>query len=338
MRALVTGGSGFIGSHLCENLLSGGWDVVAVDDFSTGKYENVEHLEGKPGFRLVIDTVLNESLMEPLIREADVVFHLASAVGVRLIIEEPVRTIESIVMGTHVVLKMARRYRKNVLITSSSEVYGKGSKIPFSENDDTVQGATATRRWAYANAKAMDEFLAFAHWHETKLPVVCVRLFNTVGPRQTGRYGMVIPTFVSQALKGEQITVYGDGEQSRCFAHVDDVVPALARLILCREAYGKAVNIGSDTEITINKLAEQTKIITGSSSPIVHIPYDEAYVEGFEDMQRRVPDLSLAHSLIAYQPKLGIEDILRSVTRDIKNKLATSRSGQGMGKVVIDSS
>ncbi len=256
--------------------------------------------------------------MEDLTKGVDVVFHLASAVGVRLIIEQPVRTIETIVEGTEVVLSLARRYRKKVLITSTSEVYGKGSKLPFSEADDTVHGPTTTRRWAYAAAKALDEFLALAHWYETRLPVVCVRLFNTVGPRQTGQYGMVVPRFVKQALNGEPITVYGDGEQTRSFCHVEDVVRALVDMVGCDEAFGKVVNIGNAEEVSINQLAERVKKLTASDSPIVHIPYEEAYVEGFEDMRRRVPDTALAKALIGFDPKYCLDEILESVITDLR--------------------
>lgn len=313
MKALVTGGAGFIGSHLCERLMRDGYHVTVVDDLSTGKYINIGHLEGQERFRLVIDTILNTALMEELVKSVDVVFHLASAVGVNLIIDQPVKTIETIVGGTDVLLSAARRYRKRVLLTSTSEVYGKGSKVPFSEEDDTVMGSTSIRRWAYANAKAMDEFLAFAHWHETRLPVICVRLFNTVGPRQTGQYGMVIPRFVQQALRGEKITVYGDGEQSRSFCHVLDVVDALAKLMMCDESLGQVVNIGNPEEVTMNQLAERIKKITGSESEIQRIPYEVAYTEGFEDMRRRVPNIKRAEKLIGFVPKNTLEDILRDV-------------------------
>lgn len=313
MRALVTGGAGFIGSHLSELLLTQGHQVNVIDDLSTGCYENVAHLETNVHFQLVIDSVLNYSLVEELTKSADVIFHLASAVGVELIIQQPVKTIETIVEGTNVVLKYARRYRKKVLVTSSSEVYGKGIKVPFSENDDTVQGPTTTRRWAYAAAKGIDEFLALAHWYETRLPVVCVRLFNTVGPRQTGRYGMVIPRLVTQALNGEPITVYGDGEQTRSFCHVKDIVDALVAFINCDKSYGKVVNLGNPDETSINDLALRIKQLTGSDSPVIHVPYDQAYVEGFEDMRRRVPDISLANRLIGFQPTCSLDDILLSV-------------------------
>ena len=313
MNVLVTGGAGFIGSHLCEWLLEAGHAVTVVDDLSTGRFENIAHLEGRERFTVIIDTVLNQLLMEELIKSCDVVFHLASAVGVRLIIQQPVKTIETIVGGTEVVLRFAARYRRKVLITSTSEVYGKGNGIPFSESDDTVHGPTTTRRWAYASAKALDEFLAFAHWYESRLPIVCVRLFNTVGPRQTGQYGMVIPRFVQQALRGEPITVYGDGEQSRCFGHVKDIVSALDRLVTCSEAYGKVVNIGNPEEVTMNCLAARVKGLTDSASEIIHVPYEEAYVEGFEDMRRRVPDISLANKLIGFRPELNLDAILKSV-------------------------
>jgi UDP-glucose 4-epimerase len=258
-------------------------------------------------------SVLDVEKLEPLVRGADVIYHLASAVGVRLIIDQPVTTIESIVEGTQRVLSLAARYRKRVLITSSSEVYGKGSRVPFSEDDDVVLGPTTTRRWAYACGKMLDEFLALAHWHESRLPVVCVRLFNTVGPRQTGRYGMVVPTFVRQALSGGPITVFGDGEQTRCFCHVADVVGGLARLMDCEAATGQVVNLGSDAQITINALAERVCELAGSGSTIEHVPYDAAYVAGFEDMRRRVPDLSRARELIGFAPRRCLDDILLSV-------------------------
>jgi len=319
MKALVTGGAGFIGSHLCEFLLRNGDSVTVIDDLSTGRHENIAHLEGNGRFELIIDSVLNGSLLEHMVRSADVIFHLASAVGVRLIIQQPVKTIETIIEGTNTVLFQARRYRKKILITSSSEVYGKGSKVPFSEGDDTVLGATNTRRWAYAAAKGIDEFLAFAHWYETRLPVICVRLFNTVGPRQTGQYGMVIPNFIEQAMHGKDITVYGNGEQTRSFCHVNDVVSALVRLMNCAEAIGKVVNIGNNQEVSINQLAIRIKELTRSPSTIVHIPYEEAYAEGFEDMIRRVPDISLAKTLIGFDPKYSLDEIILSV-KDLYTK------------------
>jgi len=313
MRALVTGGAGFIGSHLCEKLLSDGHEVVVLDDLSTGTYENIAGLEKHENFTLVIDTILNRELVEGLVKETDVIYHLASAVGVSLIINHPVKTIETIVAGTDIILSAASRFRKRTLITSTSEVYGKGSKIPFSEDDDTVLGATSIRRWAYANAKAMDEFLALAHWQETRLPVVCVRLFNTVGPRQSGQYGMVVPRFVQQAIRGDAITVYGDGEQSRCFGHVIDVVGALVDTMITDEALGEIINIGNPEEITMNALAKKVKVIVGSESPIVHIPYDQVYATGFEDMKRRVPSIKKAERIVGFKPRYTLDDILRHV-------------------------
>jgi UDP-glucose 4-epimerase len=319
MRYLITGGSGFIGSHLAEWLLDAGESVLVLDDLSTGRYENVAHLEARPGFELRVASVTEPAVVERCVTECQAVFHLASAVGVRLVVEEPVKTIETIVNGTDVVLRACARYRRRVLLTSTSEVYGKSERIPFSEGHDCVMGPTTTRRWAYACAKALDEFLALAHWYQTRLPVVVVRLFNTVGPRQTGRYGMVIPRFVSQGLTGDPITVYGDGEQTRCFAHVLDVVGALVRLINHPEASGQVYNIGNDEEISILKLAERIRGLTGGKSPIRKVPYSEAYTAGFEDMHRRVPDLTKIQSLIGYRPTrdLGVilADIIAEQTR-----------------------
>ncbi len=320
MNILVTGGAGFIGSHLCRTLLDGGHDIVVLDDLSTGTYQNLEGIEDGKRLRLIVDSVNNASLVDQCVREADYVYHLASAVGVRLIIDQPVHTIESIVGGTENVLKSCARYRRPFLLTSTSEVYGKGSKVPFTENDDTVMGPTSTRRWSYACAKALDEFLALAYWVESRLPVTVVRLFNTVGPRQTGQYGMVIPSFVEQALLGKPITVYGDGTQSRCFAHVKDVVGALNALRDCKAAHGQVMNIGNDQEITIMDLALKVKEMTGSASEIQVIPYAQAYGAGFDDMHRRVPNLAKVRSLIGYQPTQSLEDILRDVIAEKRAK------------------
>lgn len=325
MKVLVTGGAGFIGSHLCELLLEQQHKVCAIDDLSTGRYENVASLEENGNFELFVETVLKQNLMDELVKSCDVVFHLASAVGVKLIIQEPVKTIETIVEGTSIVLKFARRYRKKVLITSTSEVYGKGSKLPFAEGDDTIQGPTTTRRWAYANAKSLDEFLACAHWYETRLKVVSARLFNTVGPRQVGQYGMVIPRFVCQALAGEPITVYGDGEQRRSFCHVKDIVPALVSLIACPNAYGKVVNLGNPDDISINDLAIRIKEQTKSDSPITHIPYSKAYVEEFEDMRRRMPDISFAKELVGFAPTYNTDQIIQSVIDYYKDQNKTGK-------------
>lgn len=313
MNILVTGGAGFIGSHLCRALLEQGEKVVVLDDLSTGSYENLDGIEDGDRLQLIVDSVNNAKLVDRCVREADFVFHLASAVGVRLIIDQPVHTIESIVGGTETVLKSCARYRRHFLLTSTSEVYGKGSKVPFSENDDTVMGPTCKRRWSYACAKALDEFLALAYWVESRLPVTVVRLFNTVGPRQTGQYGMVIPNFVEQALAGKPLTVFGDGTQSRCFAHVKDVVGALLALRDCKAARGQVINIGNDREITIMELARTVIRLSGSQSPIKVIPYEEAYGIGFDDMQRRVPDLGKVRRLIGYQPRYCLEDILNDV-------------------------
>lgn len=318
MRYLITGGAGFIGSHLSERLLDAGQSVLVLDDLSTGRYENIAHLEGRPGFELRVASVTQPKIVERCVIECQAVFHLASAVGVRLVVEEPVKTIETIVTGTDVLLKSAARYRRPVLLTSTSEVYGKSVKIPFSEGDDCVMGPTTTRRWAYACAKALDEFLALAHWYQTRLPVVVVRLFNTVGPRQTGRYGMVIPRFLAQGIAGEPITVYGDGLQSRCFAHVLDVVEALTALIGLPEAAGQVFNVGNDEEISILALAERVKTLTGGKSAIRTIPYNEAYAVGFEDMQRRVPNLAKVGRLIGFQPKRQLDEILHDTLAEIR--------------------
>jgi UDP-glucose 4-epimerase len=313
MRILVTGGAGFVGSHLDAELVSRGHEVLVLDNLSTGRYENIELLERSGQVRLVVDTVNDPQIVDECVKQCDAVFHLASAVGVRLIIEQQVRTIESIVGGTDVVLRSCARYRRPFLLTSTSEVYGKGLKVPFSEDDDRVMGATTKRRWSYACAKALDEFLALAHWYESRLPVRIARLFNTVGPRQTGQYGMVVPTLVRQALCGQPITVYGDGQQSRCFGHVSDVVRGLADLMECEAAKGQIVNLGNDEEITILALAQRIRELTGAASEVVLIPYEEAYGEGFDDMRRRVPDLSRAKRLIGFEPKLGLDQILRAV-------------------------
>ncbi len=322
MRYLVTGGAGFIGSHLCERLLALGHEVLALDDLSTGRYANVRELENHPSFELRLGSVTDPSLVEPCVTACQGVFHLASAVGVRLVVDEPVRTIETIVGGTDVVLRFCTRFRRPVLITSSSEVYGKGSKIPFAEGDDCVLGPTTTRRWAYGCAKALDEFLALAHWHKFGLPVVVARLFNTVGPRQTGQYGMVIPRFVDQAFAGNPITVFGDGNQSRCFAHVRDIVEALIGLLGTPSTYGQVFNVGNDEEITILELARRINQRAGDRSEIRTIAYDQAYTAGFEDMQRRVPDLSKIREAIGYRPRYDLDQILADVFEERTSRTA----------------
>jgi UDP-glucose 4-epimerase len=310
---LITGGAGFIGSHLAEQLLQRGHEVGVIDNLSTGSIENISHLKIAPRFSYVIDTIDNEPLLAEWIDRSDVVFHLAAAVGVKLIVERPVHTIETNVHGTEVVLKHANKKKKLVVLASTSEVYGKSTDVPFREKADLVLGATSKHRWAYACSKLLDEFLALAYWKERKLPVVIVRLFNTVGPRQTGQYGMVLPTFVRQALGGQPITVFGDGRQSRSFTYVGDVVEALIALASEPRAVGEVFNIGNTGEVTIRHLAERVKSLTSSESLIQYIPYDQAYETGFEDMPRRVPDISKVKALIGFQPKLELDDIIKSV-------------------------
>jgi UDP-glucose 4-epimerase len=310
---LITGGAGFIGSHLADAYLQRGSEVYIIDDLSTGKIENIQHLKGNPQFHYTIDTVHNHPLTAELVDQCDVVFHLAAAVGVKLIVESPVRTIETNVRGTEVILSIANKKKKKVLIASTSEVYGLSSDVPFREDGNLVMGATTKGRWSYACSKAIDEFLALAYWREKKLPTIVVRLFNTVGPRQTGQYGMVIPTFVKQALSGRPITVYGDGKQSRCFGYVGDVVGALMALMENPKAVGQVFNIGSNQEITILDLAHRIKELTQSSSEIVFVPYDEAYEEGFEDMPRRIPDISKVGELVGFRPNMNLDGILKSV-------------------------
>jgi UDP-glucose 4-epimerase len=320
MRALITGGAGFIGSHLSEALLDQGHHVLILDNLSTGSIDNIAHLKGRRGFEYFIDSVDNEPLLAELIDRSDVVFHFAAAVGVKLIVEQPVRTIETNVYGTEVVLKHANKKKKLVVIASTSEVYGKSNDVPYREDSDLVLGPTPKHRWAYACSKAIDEFLALAYWKERKLPIIIVRFFNTVGPRQTGRYGMVIPNFVRQALAGEPITVFGDGKQSRAFTHVTDVVGALIRLISEPKAIGQVINIGTTEEITIRELAERVRALSGSHSPIKLVPYDEAYESGFEDMPRRLPDLTKIQGLIGYAPAHTLDDILAQVIEYFREK------------------
>ena len=313
MKALITGGAGFIGSHLAERLLDDGHEVSVLDNLSTGSIDNIAHLKGCAGFSYTIDSVTNESLLAELIDGSDVVFHLAAAVGVKLIVEQPVHTIETNVHGTEVVLKHANKKKKLVFIASTSEVYGKSADVPFREAADSVLGPTDKHRWAYACSKLIDEFLALAYWKEKKLPVVIVRLFNTVGPRQTGQYGMVLPTFVRQALAGQPITVFGDGTQSRSFTYVGDVVEALVRLAGEPRAVGGVFNIGNMGEVSITDLAVLVKTMTGGCSSIQYILYDQAYEAGFEDMPRRVPDITKIRQLVGYEPKVKLDEIIRKV-------------------------
>jgi UDP-glucose 4-epimerase len=313
MRVLITGGAGFIGSHLADAYLGRCDEVLILDDLSTGSIDNIRHLRSNPRFHYTIESVHHAPTVAELVDQCDVVFHLAAAVGVRLIVESPVRTIETNVHGTEVVLAQANKKKKKVLIASTSEVYGLSTQVPFREDGNLVLGPTAKGRWSYACSKAIDEFLALAYWRERKLPTVIARLFNTVGPRQTGQYGMVVPTFVKQALTGRPITIHGDGLQSRCFTDVTDVVRALIALMEHPAAVGEVFNIGSSEEVTIGSLAEQVRSLTGSSSEIVSIPYEQAYGEGFEDMQRRVPDISKIVALVGYRPSRSLTQILQGV-------------------------
>jgi UDP-glucose 4-epimerase len=316
--ALITGGAGFVGSHLAERLLADGHEVLVIDNLSTGSIDNITHLKTHPRFSYVVESVMNEPLLAELIDRSDVVFHLAAAVGVKLIVEQPVHTLETNVHGTEVVLKHANKKKKLVFIASTSEVYGKSTDVPFREAADLVLGPTSKHRWAYACSKLIDEFLALAYWKEKKLPVVIVRLFNTVGPRQTGQYGMVLPTFVRQALAGQPITVFGDGTQSRSFTYVGDVVRAIVALINEPRAIGQVFNIGNGKEISMSDLAARIKTMTGSQSPIVRIPYDQAYEEGFEDMPRRVPDIAKIRALVGYEPTVELDEILGRVIESLR--------------------
>jgi UDP-glucose 4-epimerase len=313
MRVLITGGAGFIGSHLADAYIARGDEIFVLDDLSTGSIDNIRHLRGHPRFHYTIESVHHGPTVAELVDQCDVVFHLAAAVGVRLIVESPVRTIETNVHGTEVVLAKANKKKKKVLIASTSEVYGLSDQVPFREDGNLVLGPTSRGRWSYACSKAIDEFLALAYWRERKLPTVIVRLFNTVGPRQTGQYGMVVPTFIKQALHDRPITIHGSGEQSRCFADVGDVVRALIALMDHPAAVGEVFNIGSDEEVTIRALAERVKMLTRSSSEVVSIPYEQAYGEGFEDMPRRVPDTRKAERLIGYRPTKSLDGILQGV-------------------------
>ena len=312
-RILITGGAGFIGSHLAEKLLADGTRVTVIDDLSTGREENIRHLRHNPNFTFIVGSIMDETLLAPLVDDCDMIFHLAAAVGVFLVVHSPVRTIESIAFGTEAVLKIAWLQRKKVLLASSSEVYGKRANVPFREDDDLVLGPPDKGRWSYACSKLLDEFLALAYHRERGLPVVITRFFNIVGPRQVGHYGMVLPRFVQQAISGGPITVYGDGNQTRSFVHVSDAIGCITALAHEPQAEGRVVNIGSDREISIQALAETVREIINPKAEIQHIPYDKAYAEGFEDLPRRVPDISLAARLVGYRPTRTLEEIIREI-------------------------
>lgn len=320
MHYLITGGAGFIGSHLADRLISEGHRVTALDNLSTGKYDNVKHLDGNPNFELVVGTILNEYLVDKLAERCDAIFHLAAAVGVELIVNHPLESLTTNIKGSEIILEMAYRYHKKVLITSTSEIYGKNTQGPLKEDQDRILGSPLKSRWSYSTAKAVDEMLAYVYWKEKNVPTVIVRLFNTVGPRQSSAYGMVLPRFVKQALEGKDLTVYGSGKQSRCFLHVKEVVNALAKLIDNPKACGQVFNIGSQEEITIEGLAGKVIEITGSRSKVVYIPYNKAYEEGFEDMERRVPDISKINKLIGFTPTVDLNGIIKDVVNYIKGK------------------
>lgn len=322
MHYLITGGAGFIGSHLADHLLEGGHRVTVIDDLSTGSIENIAHLRGHPTFSYRIDSMMNRPLLAELVDEADGVFHLAAAVGVKLIVDSPVRTMETNIRCTEILLGLAEKKKKKVFVASTSEVYGKSTELPFREDGDLVMGATSRGRWSYACSKAIDEFLAIAYWRERGLPTVIARFFNTVGPRQSGRYGMVIPRFVAQALAGKPITVYGDGSQRRCFGHVADVVRATAQLMECDAAVGEVFNVGSREEISILELAHRVREKVGSSSEIVHVPFEEAYDRDFEDMPRRVPSTEKIRLAIGWEPEADLDRILSDVVRTKMKSLA----------------
>lgn len=324
MQALITGGAGFIGSHLAESLLQKGYDVVALDNLSTGRMQNVISLQGNRHFQLVVGSILDERLVDKFVERCDVVFHLAAAVGVQLIVDHPLESLTTNIRGSEIVLDAAYRYHKRVLITSTSEIYGKNTNAPLKEDGDRVLGSPLKSRWSYSTSKAVDEILAYTYWKEKGLPTVIVRLFNTVGPRQSGAYGMVIPRFVQQALRGEPLTVYGDGKQSRCFLHVRDAVQGIVALMERAETAGEAFNLGSQEEVTMENLAQQVIEMAGSSSNLSYIPYDKAYETGFEDMMRRVPDIAKAGRIVGFSPTMGLRDILQSVLDYYRQELSVS--------------
>ena len=316
MRALVTGGAGFIGSALVDDLLERGYQVIALDNLSTGRFENLEHLDGRRDFEFVVGSILNSDLVDDVVARSDVIFHLAAAVGVQLIVEKPLESLATNIRGSEIVFEKAHKYGTRILVTSTSEIYGKNTSDRLKEDDDRILGSPLKSRWSYSETKAIDEILAYTYWREKGLETVIVRLFNTVGPRQTGHYGMVLPRLVSQALRGEPVTVFGSGQQTRCFCYVGDVVKALVALVSNPEAYGRVFNVGGQEEISIQELAEKVIAHCGSRSKIKYIPYEEAYEEGFEDMQRRVPDITRAQNLIGFEPQLSLDDIIEAVVAE----------------------
>jgi UDP-glucose 4-epimerase len=318
MKVLITGGAGFIGSHLSDELIADGNEVVVLDDLSTGRFENIAHLDGNKSFQFVEGSIMNEMLVDKLVERCDVVYHLAAAVGVDLVVKKPLESLITNIKGSEIVLDMVHRYHKKILITSTSEIYGKNTNGPLKEDDDRILGSPLKARWGYSTAKAVDEMLAYIYWKEKKVPTIIVRLFNTVGPRQTGAYGMVIPRFVNQALKDENITVYGTGKQSRCFLHVKDVIKTLVKLMNSKDAVGQVFNIGSQEEISIENLAKKVIEITKSKSKLVYISYEKAYEEGFEDMQRRVPDTTKVKNLVGFKPTTDLEGTIKSVVEYYK--------------------
>lgn len=321
MRVLITGGAGFIGSHLAEALVKKGNQVIVLDNLTTGRIENIAHLEGRADFKLVIGSILDTGLVDKLVSESDIIYHLAAVVGVELIVKDPLNSLTTNIKGSEIVLEMACRYHKKILITSTSEIYGKNVNGPLKEEDDRVLGSPLKSRWSYSTAKAVDEMLAYIYWKERGVPSIIVRLFNTVGPRQTGSYGMVIPRFVTQALRNDPVTIFGNGKQTRCFLHVKDVVDALMKLVTEKQAVGNVYNIGSQEEISIAGLANKIIEITQSRSEIRYIPYDKAYEEGFEDMQRRLPDTTKLNSLIGFKPTVDLSGIIKDVVSFYKATL-----------------
>jgi len=334
LRYLITGGAGFIGSHLAEKLLERGEHVVLLDNLSTGSMENIRHLKGSENLEYHLDSIENQHLLAELVDDADIIVHFAAAVGVKLIVESPVRTIETNVNGTQLILEAASKKKKLVLLASTSEVYGKSAKVPFCEDDDLVLGPTTKGRWSYAASKALDEFLAIAYWKEKRQPVIVARFFNTVGPRQTGRYGMVLPSFVQRALKNEPIEVYGDGKQSRCFCDVRDTVEGLLRLVPLERAVGEVINIGNTEEVTIENLAKIVKQRTNSSSAVHFVPYDKAYEPGFEDMMRRVPCIDKLHSLTGFHPQTSLAEIIDRVAAHYRQKEGLLKAVAGVQRSI----